>query len=154
MATSEQRARALYVVGLVAIAVGLVAGTLIVLGTTSETVTCPQFPACLTSPATWVGAIHVIAAALLLLLTLTMIALATGLPREAGPILGASVGAFLVLVGMASVGAGLAAGAIPLGLASIQFVFLAALIALIAWAARDARRSAGAGRAPRELPSP
>jgi heme A synthase len=141
-------------VGLVAIAVGLVAATLIVLGTTSETATCPAFPACLASPATWVGAVHEIAAGLLLVLIVAMIALAAGLRREHGHPLGASIGALALLVGMASVGAGLASGAIPLGLASIQFGFLAALIALIAWAARDARRISGAPRTVTERPSP
>ena len=154
MTPFARRARALYSVGLVATAVGLVAATLIVLGTTSETATCPAFPACLASPATWVGALHEIAAGLLLLLTVAMIALAAGLRREPGHVLGASLGAFVVLVGMASVGAGLASGAVPLGLAPIQFGFLAVLVALIAWAAHGARRIAGAPHVVRERPSP
>lgn len=154
MASSGRRAHALYIVGLVAIAVGLIAGTLIALGTTSETVTCAAFPACLTSPSTWVGAIHVIAAGLLLVLTLGMIALAASLRRAPGHALGASAGAFGVLVGMASIGAGLASGVLPLGLSSIQFVFLGTLIALVAWAARDAHRIARAPNRARGPPSP
>lgn len=154
MAAPERRAHALYVTAVVAIAIGLVAAALIVLGTTSETVTCPAFPACLTSPATWVGAIHEIAAGLLLLLTLAMIAFAVGLRRAPGRALAASIGAFVVLVGMASIGAALAAGAIPLALSPIQFAFLAALLGLIAWAGRDARRIECAAYAARSLPSP
>lgn len=154
MASIERRARALYLAALLGIAVGLAAATLIVLGTTSETATCSAFPACLASPSTWVGAIHEIAAGLLLLLTLAMIGFAAGLRHEPGHALGASVGGFLVLVGMASIGAGLAAGAIPLGLSGLQFLVLAALLLLLAWAARDARRIECARYALRGPPSP
>lgn len=140
MSVPGRRAHGLYAVGLVAIAVGLVAGTLVVLGSSGESISCAQFPSCLLAPATWVGAVHVIAAGLLLILTIAMIALALGLRREDARLWPLSVGAFLVLVGMASLGAAFAAGALPLVLAPIQLVFLGALIALIAWVSARARR--------------
>jgi hypothetical protein len=142
MASPGRRAHVLYVVALTAVGTGLVAATLIVLGSTGESASCAQFPSCLVTPATWIGAVHVIAAGLLLLLTLAMVVLAVGLRTEPGHLVPATVAAFLVLVGMASVGAGLASGAIPLRLAAIQFVFLGVLIALIAGAAWGARRIA------------
>ncbi len=126
------------------IAIGAVAATLIVLGSSGESVSCSQFPSCLGAPATWIGAVHVIAACVLLLLTLSMVALAVGLRREPGPLLPLTVAAFLVLLGMASVGAGLASGAVPLGLSPIQFGFLGVLIAMIAATAWVARRIARA----------
>lgn len=154
MSSLGTRAHALYLVALVAIAVGLAAAALIVLGTTSETVTCASFPACLSSPSTWIGATHEVAAGLLLVLTVAMIALAAGLRYESGHALSTSIGAFVTLIVMASLGAGLAAGAIPLGLAGIQFAVLAVLLILIAWAARDARRIDRARYVLRGPPSP
>ena len=118
----------------------LATAALVTLGGPSGAVNCPSFPSCLTDQSTWIATAHQAVAGALLVLALVIVVLAAPLRRKGPPVLLPSVLALLALAATASVGMLLASGVVPVSYAPIQFAFLAVVILLFAWTARNASR--------------
>lgn len=104
-------------------------GSVVSVGTTGAPA-CSSYPGCLFTPSGVVAGIHVVGAGLLLLLALLALALALALRATAPGLAAWAAAALLVLIGMAALGSAFAAGVLSTSLASVQYGFLAALVAL------------------------
>ncbi len=134
--------RALWVLRLSVIEVGVTIATavLVTIGGPSDAVSCSSFPACLTDQATLLAAVHQVAAGALLLLALAIAVLAIPLRHYRPPVFLPALLGLLALGVTATFGMLFASGVLPLADAPIQFLFLAIVVLLFAWTAKNASR--------------
>lgn len=135
--------RARWIYGLSLTEIGLTLGTaaIVTWAGPANGPRCPSFPGCLAEPATAMAFVHQAAAGVLLVLAIVIAALAV--PRGSRPavaLLPAALG--LAALGLtAALGLLFASGVLALSWAPIQYLFLAMVVLLFAWTARDARRT-------------
>jgi hypothetical protein len=138
-----------------ALFLGLAIGVVVLLAPGSATSPCGSVPACWSRPSGIIGVVHVDGAGALLLLQSLALVLAFVSPVGRARVVPLSASALGVLIVMASIGAGLAVGAVPRPWAPVQLLALAILVLLnFGLASRSAALAHGMTGAPPRPTSP
>ena len=124
------REGALGILSGLALAVGFGVGILATLDASSAAPGCASFATCLTDPVGLLAAVHTFGAGLLVVLSVGVVILSVGIRRSDRRMSLLAVAALGVLGLMATSGALLATGELPPAASQLQFVWLAAYIAL------------------------